>query len=332
MSEESLREIVGLAKKSKWNQIKKLLKFILQKTLKKGAGYNLTARDVLINGKKQSNFNTIIRNKENLKDLNNIRDFGCLSLYQATQDSNNLIEISQNNGILIVLVKYLGPVLNDHKIFNFSVHLDALEEPFFTIGSGEKINGSEILEMINHRSKDKTKIEKEEIKKEPTVKKDNTIQDVEAYVFETLTKKNSIWNGTETKAFHDWKAKNKNKYQIETGKIAYYKQKPTKQFSLYLKNLINKKPIKKDSKSPKPVKKTAPKKEPEKEISEQSIFKTLTGKNAIWNGSETQNFKNWKQRVIKKYKRETGKNPYYNCKLTLNFKKCLDSLAKTKSN
>ncbi|MFX1418719.1 MAG: hypothetical protein ACFE9N_07350 [Promethearchaeota archaeon] len=332
MTEESLREIVGLAKKSKWIQIKKIIKFIVQKTLRKGAGYNLTANNVSINGKKQSNFNTFIKNKETLKELDKIRDFVHLSLYQSTKNSNNFIEISQDNGTLTMLAKYLGPALNDHQVFNFSVHLDALEDPFFTIGSGEKINGSDVLEIINHKSKQKISIENKKIKKESKAGKENEIQDIEAFVFENLTKKNSIWNGAETKAFHDWKAKNKHKYQIETGKIAYYKQKPTKQFSLYLKNLIDKRTVKKDNKSIKPSKKIPLKKKQEKEISEQDIFKTLTGKNAIWNRSETQNFKNWKQKITKKYKRETGKNSYYNSKLTSDFKKYLNSLVKTKSN
>ncbi|MFW9879935.1 MAG: hypothetical protein ACFFG0_43230, partial [Candidatus Thorarchaeota archaeon] len=137
MSEESLREIVGIAKKSKWIQIKKFIKFIVQKTLKKDVGYNLIAHDVSINGKNKSKFDTIIKNKENLKEIDKIHDFTHLSLYQATQNSNNFIEISQDNGTLTMLAKYLGPALNNYQIFNFSVHLDALEEPFFTIGNGE---------------------------------------------------------------------------------------------------------------------------------------------------------------------------------------------------
>jgi hypothetical protein len=55
MPEESLREIIGLAKKSKWIQIKKFIKFIIEKTLKKEAGYNLTTLDVSINGKNKFN-------------------------------------------------------------------------------------------------------------------------------------------------------------------------------------------------------------------------------------------------------------------------------------
>ena len=33
------------------------------------------------------------------------------------------------------------------------------------------------------------------------------------------------------------------------------------------------------------------------EITEQNIFKTLTGKNAIWNGEETKTFHNWKAKT-----------------------------------
>ncbi|MFX1411244.1 MAG: hypothetical protein ACFFA6_12920, partial [Promethearchaeota archaeon] len=131
MSEESLREIIGLAQKSKWNRVKKFIKFVIQKTMKKNAEYNLTALDVYINGKKQPKYNLLIKNRENIKNIDKINDFNHLSLYQSTQNSNNLIDVSQNNGTIVVLAKYLGPSLNDHQIFDFSVHLDVLEDPFF---------------------------------------------------------------------------------------------------------------------------------------------------------------------------------------------------------
>lgn len=326
MAEEDLREVLGIAKKSKWNQIKKFIKFIIQNTLKKDAGYSLTALDVSVNGKKRPKYNLLIKNKGKINDIDKIIDFNHLSLYQATHNSNNLIDISQNNGTITVLAKYLGPSLNNHQIFDFSVHLDALTEPFFTIGNGIKISSTEILKFINKSTELIPKTKKETIKKESKQVKDTKIQNIEVFAFEKLTDKNAIWNGTETKTFQNWKTKTKNKYRIESGNIAYYKGKPTKKFSQYLENLY--KNINNKTKKPKKKldKKIISSKKDDKEVSEHFIFKTLTGKNAIWNGSETQKFNNWKPRIHKKYKKETGKNPYYGEKLTQNFKNYLKTL------
>ena len=330
MSEESLREIIGLAKKSKWNQVKNCIRFIIQKTLRKGVGYNLTALDVSINGKKQPKLSLIIKNKEKIREIDKISDFEHLSLYQATQNSNNLIEVSQNNGTFIVLAKYFGPGLGNHNIFDFSVHLDALDEPFFTIGNGMKIDSSEILEIININSRPKVKTRKGKIEKKPTQVEKVKSQEIEVLIFEKLTKKNAIWNGTETKTFQKWKAKFKNKYRIESGNIAYYKGKPTKKYSQYLENLLKNKQNK-DKKPPKKLnKKESTTRKEDKEISEQLVFKTLTGKNSTWNGSETKNFLDWKRRIHKKYNKDTGKNPYYREKLTQNYQKYLKNLTKSK--
>lgn len=331
MSEEILREVIGLAKKSKWNQIKKFIKEIVQKTLKREKGYNLTALDVSLNGKKKPKVEVLINNKEKIKEIDKISDFNHLVLFQATQNSNNIIEVSQNNGTLVILAKYLGPSPNNHQIFDFSVHLNALDEPFFTIGSGEKINSSEILKLINKKVEPKAKPKKEIKKKAPEQVKNSKVLNIEEFVFENLTNKKAIWNGDETKAFQNWKAKVKNKYQIESGKITHYKGKPTASFSKYLENLYKSEEIKKKRKPKKKVEKSVPpSKKVSKEFSEKLAFETLTGKNAIWNGAETKNFKDWKQRIHKKFNKETGKNPFYRGKLTQNFEKYLNNLIKLK--
>ncbi len=326
MSEEILREVIGLAQKSKWNQIKRFIKFIIQKTLKKEAGYHLTALDVLINGKKRPKYDILIKNKEKIKDIDKITDFNHLSLYQATPTSNNLIDISQNNGTLVVLAKYLGPSVNNHQIFDFSVHLDAIDEPFFTIGSIGKINSSEILKIINKSAESITKIEKEKLKKELKQVKATEIQNLEAFVFEKLTEKYAFWNGTETKTFQNWKAKIKNKYRIESGKIAYYKGKPTKLFSQYLENLYKQKDVRK--KKPITVKKDNKVKQKNqiKIINEKYVFETLTSKNAIWNGTETKIFQDWKKKAHNKYRKETSKNPYYKGSATNKYSRYLENL------
>jgi len=328
MIEESLREIIGLAKKSKWNRIKRYIKHIIEKTLEKETGYNLTALHVLINGKKKSKFNTVIKNKEDFNKIDKIKDFDHLSFYQTTCNSNNLVDISQSNGIIIVLAKYLGPVLKNYQIFDFSVHLDAFSQPFFTIGNGEKINSSEIIDIINNKHVKKTKVGIEKSKKKLISKKETEEIDLEAYVFRKLTNKNPIWNGSETKGFQIWKAKMINNYRIETGKISHYKAKPTKQFSLYLKNMINEKVNKTKTPKKRIDKDISHSKKIDNQISEEIVFETLTGKKAVWNGSITRNFTNWKNRIHKNYRKETGKIPLYKCKLTQNFKKYLNDLIK----
>ena len=121
----------------------------------------------------------------------------------------------------------------------------------------------------------------------------------------------------------------KNKYRKESGNIAYYKGKPTKKYSQHLENLLRNKEDKIRRPSKKLIKKESSSKKDDKEISERFIFKTLTNKNAFWNGAETKNFIDWKRRMHKKYNKDTEKNPYYRGKLTQNFQKYLKNLIKT---
>jgi hypothetical protein len=254
-------------------------------------------------------------------------------LYQSTQTSNNLIDISQSNGIIVVLAKYMGPSLNDHQIFDFSVHMDVLEDPFFTNGTGKKLSCSEFLRTITHKKQPEIISHQKKTKSElKQVKEEKVPQDVEVFVFEKLTNKNAFWNETETKAFKNWKAKNVNKYRIETGKISYYKGKPTNQFSLYLKSLLESK-INKPKKTPiKPKSKKGIPKKDVQEFSEATVFKTLTGKNTVWNGKETKKFQEWKVKVANEYRKESGKPAYYKGKPTNNFTQYLRNLPKAKAN
>jgi hypothetical protein len=324
MSEESLREIIGIARKTKWKQIQKFIKFIIENTLKRNAEYRITALDVSINGVKKPKYDQIIKNKEQIKGIDH------LSLYQATPTANNHISLSQNNGTIIVLAKYWGPEFNEHQSFDFSVNLDALDEPFFTIGNGKKVNCSEILKIFSTKAKPQLKTQKIVQKEKKEEVKDTEIKDIEIFVFEKLTNKNAIWNETETKSFQTWKAKTKNKYHIDTGKITHYKGSPTKQFTLYLKSLVksgqikDEKPYKKIDKKP-----SSPKKDKE-ELTEHYIFKTIAGKNAIWNGVETKTFQNWKVKTKNKYRSDTGKISHYKGKPTKEFSLHLKSLIKSK--
>ncbi len=330
MSEESLREIIGIARKTKWNQIKKFIKFIVRNTLKRDAKYSLTALDVSVNGKKKLKYDQIIKNKEEIKTIDKIVDFDHLSLYQATPTANNHINLSQNNGTIIVLAKYWGSSFNELQAFDFSVNLDAIDDPFFTIGNDKKINCSEILKIISNGKNSLPKTQKKPPGKKKIEEKNTEIKDIEAYVFEKLTDKNAVWNGEETKTFHNWKAKIKNKYCVDTGKISHYKGKPTKQYSTYLNSLINSKKTKVE-KSKKTIEtKPSTLKKDKVELIDQYVFKSLTGKNAIWNGTETKTFQNWKIKTKNKYRSDTGKISHYKGKPTKEFSIYLNSLIKSK--
>ncbi|KKL84362.1 hypothetical protein LCGC14_1965510, partial [marine sediment metagenome] len=74
--------------------------------------------------------------------------------------------------LYIVLANYLRPAVDNHQTFDFSVHLDTINEPFFTIGSGRKINGSKILEIINKNTKPIIKTKKDILKKKSKQVKD----------------------------------------------------------------------------------------------------------------------------------------------------------------
>lgn len=328
MSEESLREIIGIAKNSKWSQIRKFIKFIVRNTLKRNAGYNLTALDVLVNGKKELKYDQIIKKKEEVSEIDKIKDFNHLSLYQRTQTVNNHINVSKSDGTIIVLAKIFGPDPSNHQFFDFSVNLDALEDPFFTIGNGQKINCSEILEFIQKNPKSPSLKEKKIPEKKSKKDTEPSIVDIEAFIFEELTSKNAVWNGNETKIFQRWKAKTKNKYRIETGKISHYNGKPTKLYSLYLNSLRKKRKIEDNKPKEKKNKNSLNKVTNKEKITEKYIFEQVAGKNAVWNGSETQNFLNWKRKIHKKYKKDTRKNPYYKQQPTNKFKEFLLAILK----
>jgi hypothetical protein len=222
----------------------------------------------------------------------------------------------------------LGPYPHNHQIFDFSVNLDAIDDPFFTIGNGKKIDCSEILEILNLRKKPGKEPRKKALKKKSKNTKKTEIENIEAYVFEKLTNQHAIWNKSETKTFQKWKIKIKNKYRKETGKFTHYRGKPTKNFRLYLEALLKNTAVtQKNGKKTTKRKKVKTKKN-EKKVSEQQVFEALTGKNALWNGSLTQNFLKWKEKIKNKYRKETGRFTHYKGKHTKNFRLYLEALLK----
>jgi hypothetical protein len=337
MSEIITREILGIAQKSKWNSLKQFLKKLIDETLNIETGYILIAFDALIGGKTHPEFDYHIKKKENIKRINQIKDFSQLSLYQYTDNVSNHVDITKQDGVLIMIAKYMGPNLNQKENFDFSVHLDALNPPYFTDGNKSKLSCSEILKLINSNSKKKEEVtisSKSKKKEAKIAQKEDKIA-TEILVFEKLKNKNAIWAGKETNAFKNWKMRTANKYRKESGKTAYYKGNPTKNYSKYLENLASKN--KKSRKSTKIKRKSvqSPKNKNNKKLepcSEEIAFEKITGKNAYWAGKKTKGFIVWKEKLTKKYRKKTGKNPYYRDNLTKNFKTYLENLISSIAN
>ncbi|MFX0071155.1 MAG: hypothetical protein ACFFAO_08695, partial [Candidatus Hermodarchaeota archaeon] len=225
--------------------------------------------------------------------------------------------------------------LNYQKFFDFSVHVDALNDPVFSNGAGKILNCSDILKVMNNGSDNELKLQEKE--KNSEIKKELEIQGIEQYTFEKLFDKQALWGGVETKTFKKWKEKVTSKYRNETGKTSYYKGKPTKNYEKYLENLYDKKPNKKKKAKPKKSSTSKPSKSSKKpkniksEISENFVFEILKGKKAHWGGSETKSFQTWKIRTAKKYHKEEGRKTHYQGKLTKNYQLYLAKLINGKA-
>ncbi|MBA7623866.1 hypothetical protein ES703_31265 [subsurface metagenome] len=239
------------------------------------------------------------------------------------------------------------------------VHMDPIHDPFFTYGSGEILSCSEMLKSIEKNkqmknktskkeiakgkksrdSKSKPKITKIKAKSKPKQKNERIkSENIESLTYENLKGKKAIWGGTETKAFTAWKMKINNIYKKDTGKIAYYKGKPTKNYGKYLADLSNPRKRKTYKKKSIPKKKSVqtkkdakPQDKIEKEISEPIVYEKLTDKKALWGGSETKTFTAWKEETANNYKKQTGKVAYYRGNPTKNYKKYLEHIVKPKS-
>ncbi|TFG29002.1 MAG: hypothetical protein EU532_04060 [Promethearchaeota archaeon] len=280
MSEIVTREIIGLAQKSKWQKILEVTKTLVKKTLKNRAGYTVVALDAIINNKKREEFSDLIQSVDDLNKLDGISSFSMLSLYQFTDTSSDHINISHQDGIIILIAKYMGPAIEHHEYFDFMVHMDPLQDPYFTYGTGKILNCTDMLDLINKNREIKEKtiksskatIKKEKKESESKDKKEQEVQNIEALTYEKLKGKNAEWGGTETKTFIAWKKRISDKYTTDTGKGAYYRGNPTKNYINYLEKLskptLKKKPVvkksaskkKKTPKKPTPKKKTVPKK------------------------------------------------------------------------
>ncbi len=283
MSEIVTREIIGLAQKSKWHKILEVIKTLVKNTLNNKAGYILVALDALINKRKRQELSFLIQSVNDLKKLDEIESFSMLSLYQYTDTSSDHINISQQDGIIILIAKYMGPAIEHHEYFDFMVHMDPIYDPYFTYGRGQILSCADMLELMNKNRKSnektnkpiKAEITRKTTEPESKAKKEIDSQNIEALIYEKLKGKNAEWGGTETKAFSVWKMGIAKKYSQNTGKGAYYKGNPTKNYKKYLEELSKPKKKKIVQKKTTVNKKTVPKKAATKK---KSVPKKITVK------------------------------------------------------
>lgn len=336
MSESIPKEIIGIAYASEWDNIKQFIKALLELTLDSEEHYSLIALNVFINNKRYEEYDVQIKSKAQIKVLFSITDFEKISLYQYSEYRRNIINISKVKNVIVLTAQYMGPEIDHTNYFDLAIYFNSFDLPYFSDNKGNVFECHEIIEIIRRL---KPKAPKQVKKTKPPKKIETFKSELETY--ERISKKNAIWNGSETKTFQKWKMRAHKEFREKIGGFPYYKGKITQKYELYLNNLSkNSIPKKAPPKKPKakklivskPItKKTAnTQKSPAKKLKllnlEVKIYEKLTNKNAIYSGRITKAYKNWKLKMHKEFRQKIGGNPYYKENLTQNYKKYLNSL------
>jgi len=338
MFESIPKEIIGIAHASEWDHIKQFVKALLEMTLDSEEQYSLIVLNAIINNKKYEEYDVQIKSRAQFNILSSITDFEKITLYQYSEYKRNIINISKDKNVIVFTAQYMGPEIDHTNYFDFAIYLDSFNLPYFSDNKGNVFECHEIMEII-HRFKPKAP---KKVKKPEPPKKLNTFKS-EVETYEKITKKNAIWNGSETKTFQKWKMRVHKEFREKTGGFPYYKGKITKKYDFYLNNLI-KKPVSKKAPPKKPkVKKSTvrrpiakgpvdKKKSTVKNLTplnlEANIYKKLTGKNTIYGGKITKAFENWKLQIHNEFREKTGGFPYYKGKITKKYDLYLNNLIK----
>jgi hypothetical protein len=267
---------------------------VVKKTLNKNSEYTLVALDAQLKEKEEPELCMSIQSIDDLKNINQLKSFSNLALYQYTPTASNHINVSQNDGVIILIAKFMGPEINHQDYFDFAVHLDPIHDPLFTNGSGVPLNCSDMLKLINKEKKVKDKKSKA-IKVKP-IKPKEKISDI---------KKKRV---SKIKT-------SKTKEKIEAGKKQKTKSKNPKAKG-------SKRSIR--TKTPEII---GTKKIENVEI---SIYEKLKEKNAMWAGAETKTYQDWKNKSANRYRKESGKTAYYKGQPTNGYIKYLEKLSPNK--
>ena len=228
MSESIPKEIIGIAKASEWNHIKHFIKALLELTLDKGEEYSFLALNASINNKKHEEYDTQIKNKDQIQLLTSITDFEKISLYQYSEYKRNIINLSKDKQVIVFTAQYMGPEIDHTNYFDFAIYLDSFDHPYFSDNKGNIFDCHELMEII---SKFKPDAMKKVIKRGKPKKPETSKSEIDTY--ERLTEKNAIWSEHETKTFQKWKIRIQKKFREETGGVPYYKGKITQKYKIY---------------------------------------------------------------------------------------------------
>lgn len=323
MATVDTKEIIGLARKDNWENVRNFIKQIVSETLNADIGYMLVALGAQLSDSDDQELSLMILEEEQIKEIDRIEDFEMLSLYQSDSITNDHLSLSIEDGLIIFIAKFMGPYIDHAGSFDFSLQIDSLNAPLFTNTAGQELNCQDVVNLFKD-------YRKEEPEKKKSEKEDSDDEIIELSLFEKQTGKNAIWQGSVTKGFKKWQSKMRDRYSSETNGNPIYDDSLTEGYVKFLEDLLKDKKLanKNSKKKPKsaPAKKKDNKSPKKSEKLEMDIFEKKTGKNALWQGSVTKGFKKWQGRVRKKYIEKTRSSPTYDGALTEDYVEFLNQL------
>lgn len=251
LSEIDRKEIVGISDKRRWEDVKSFLKQLVSRTVREDCGYILGIMGAVIDGDLVDSYNLIMTRSEQVIELDPISDFNFISLHQYNDESfvHDQIHVSCENGIIVVIAKYMGPRLDYAGKFDFSIQVDSESMPEFTVTDGNMLNCREMINMfatktnkakkrpkkpssgdISQYMEDPPKSKKKE--KSPLTPAEEKMRNA----FKRITGKRVIWGGKVTSGYVDWKSRVMDKFRDQGGR-ATWKNDLTTTFEEYLNEI-----------------------------------------------------------------------------------------------
>ena len=84
--------------------------------------YSFLALNASINNKKHEEYDTQIKNKDQIQLLTSITDFEKISLYQYSEYKRNIINLSKDKQVIVFTAQYMGPEIDHTNYFDFGRH------------------------------------------------------------------------------------------------------------------------------------------------------------------------------------------------------------------
>jgi len=123
--------------------------------MKKSSGYVIGTADAIIKGNLDPDFSALITNTLEVNVIDNIDNFSILSMQQYDEESfsNDQILVSNEDGVIVVVAKYLGPEFNYAGTFDFSLQIGSDGHPSFTAAGGRSLDCMGLINLLNHQKK-----------------------------------------------------------------------------------------------------------------------------------------------------------------------------------